>query len=76
MEFAYAVIDRFYTGYPELHNVLLKHSIQVKEKALQIAEHCRKDLDLEVVVNGALLHDIGIIKCYAPDFHYTVFQRQ
>jgi uncharacterized protein len=67
MEFAYAVIDRFYTGFPELRNVLLKHSIQVKNKALQIAKNCRMELDLDVVANGALLHDIGIIRCYAPD---------
>lgn len=67
MEFAYAVIDRFYTGCPELRKVLLKHSIQVKDKALQIASESSMELDLEVVINGALLHDIGIIRCFAPD---------
>lgn len=67
MEFAYTVIDCFYTGFPELHNLLLKHSIQVKDKALQIAADCRMKLDLDVVVNGALLHDIGIVRCSAPD---------
>ena len=67
MEFAHAVIDRFYAGNPELKKVLLKHSIQVKEKALEIAAKSGMALDLEVVANGALLHDTGIIKCHAPD---------
>lgn len=69
MEFACAVIDRFYAGNPELRSVLLKHSVQVKDKALQIAENCGMTLDLEIVVRGAMLHDIGIIKCHAPDIY-------
>ena len=69
MEFACAVIDRFYAGNPELRSVLLKHSMQVKDKALQIAESCGVTLDLETVVRGAMLHDIGIIKCCAPDIY-------
>ena len=69
MEFACAVIDRFYAGNAELRSVLLKHSVQVKDKALQIAENCGMTLDLEIVVRGAMLHDIGIIKCHAPDIY-------
>ena len=67
MEFACAVIDRFYAGNAELRSVLLKHSVQVKDKALSIAENCGIELDLEVVLRGAMLHDIGIIKCHAPE---------
>lgn len=69
MEFACAVIDRFYAGEPELRNVLLKHSVQVKDKALEIAGNSGVEVDLETVVRGAMLHDIGIIKCHAPDIY-------
>ena len=67
MESVYSVIDHFYAGHPELREILLKHSIQVRDKALQIAENTTLELDLEVVASGAMLHDIGIIKCHAPD---------
>ena len=67
MELALQIIERFYADAPELHRVLMKHSSQVKEKALQIAETSPLPLDLEVISNGAMLHDIGIICCHAPD---------
>ena len=67
MELALPVIERFYADAPELYRVLMKHSSQVKEKALQIAETSPLPLDLEVISNGAMLHDIGIICCHAPD---------
>lgn len=67
MELAQQIIERFYADAPELHRVLMKHSSQVREKALQIAETSPLPLDLEVISNGAMLHDIGIICCHAPD---------
>ena len=63
---ALAIIDFFYKDEPELKEVMLKHSNQVKVKALQILEQSTLALDWETVINGALLHDIGIIKCHAP----------
>ena len=52
------------------------HSTQVCNKALAIAEKSVVALDLDVVKNGAMLHDIGIGHCHAPgifcdgDAHY------
>ena len=69
MESVYSVIDHFYAGHQQLRDVLLKHSTQVKDKALQIAAGAKLELDLEVVANGAMLHDIGIIQCHAPDIY-------
>ena len=60
------IIDFFYRDDEELKKVLLKHSNQVREKALQILEKSSVSLDIEEVENGAMLHDIGIFKCHAP----------
>ncbi|MCG8565792.1 MAG: HDIG domain-containing protein [Desulfobacterales bacterium] len=37
----------------------LKHSVQVAEKALEIAGRMDAELDLELVARGALFHDLG-----------------
>ena len=37
----------------------LRHSIQVAEKALEIARRTGADLDMELVGRGALFHDLG-----------------
>jgi len=60
------IIGLFYAKEPELCRLLLKHSLQVRGKALQIAGSAGLLLDLETVSAGALLHDIGIIRCHAP----------
>lgn len=62
----FKIIDFFYNDQPELKKVLLKHSEQVGRKALQILEKSSCTLDKNEVMNGALLHDIGIFKCHAP----------
>lgn len=67
MDFADEIIERFYFQTPELRRVLLKHSKQVRDKALQLCEDAQLELDLQLVSDGAMLHDIGIIKCHAPD---------
>lgn len=63
------IIDSFYPEDTPLKRLLLKHSAQVRDKALSIAkspacEHFR--FDLELIEAGAMLHDIGIGRCYAP----------
>ena len=60
------IIDFFYHKEPALRELLLKHSMQVRDKALQILEKSSLDLDPEIAANCAMLHDIGIIKCHAP----------
>ena len=63
---AYAIIEHFYCDDDALKKVLLQHSNQVKDKALEILEKGKFEIDRQSVINGALLHDIGIIKCHAP----------
>ena len=67
MKSAEYIIEYFYAGNPDLKNILILHSTQVKNKALQIAANSGVTLDLELAATGAMLHDIGIIRCHAPD---------
>ena len=63
------IIDFFYPAEDDLKRTLLKHSCQVREKALELAAATDVALDLEVVGAGAMLHDIGIKLCHAPDIY-------
>lgn len=69
-----AIIDKYY---PEeengeqqssaLRRLLLKHSRQVADRCLAIAEkHPELQLDKTFIETAAMLHDIGIRWCHAP----------
>lgn len=62
----YEILRFFYPDDSPLRRVLLKHSEQVREKALAILEKSSLSLDRELVSAGALLHDTGILRCHAP----------
>ena len=65
----FAILFDFYPEDTPLRKLLLKHSCQVRDKALEIMdmkENAALPLDRETVVNGALLHDIGVVLCHAP----------
>ncbi len=67
---AYALIDKYYADSPELKHVLITHSEQVRDRALQICHaHPQWDVDLDFIAEASMLHDIGIIYCYAPKIH-------
>ncbi len=69
-ETALEIIGSFYPEDTPFRRMLLKHSYQVCGKALELLERpCARKLnaDRETVVTGALLHDVGIGKCHAPD---------
>jgi uncharacterized protein len=63
---ALSIIHHFYPADDDFRKLLLLHSNQVKDKALQILSNCGLQLDRTIVENGALLHDIGIGRCHAP----------
>ena len=63
---AFSIIDHFYPDNNAFKKLLLLHSNQVREKALEILSVCNVQLDRTIVENGALLHDIGIGRCHAP----------
>ena len=63
---ANAIVSHFYPEDTPLRRRLLKHSEQVRDKALALAAASPEKLDLQLVADGALLHDLGIGKCDAP----------
>jgi uncharacterized protein len=62
-----AIIDSAYARNPDAAAILVAHSRQVRNKALQIAQrvaHLRPDTDF--IAQAAMLHDIGMIQTRAP----------
>ncbi|MBQ8656474.1 MAG: HD domain-containing protein [Prevotella sp.] len=61
------IIDKYYPADDELRRVLLKHSRQVADRALLIADrHPELGVDRRFLEEAAMLHDIGILRCDAP----------
>lgn len=64
------ILKKYYKGNKRAFNILIKHSRLVQKKALSIAKSCKKtNLDLNLIREGSLLHDIGIIQTNAPGLH-------
>ena len=63
---ALEIIRSFYPEDDSLRRRLVRHSEQVRDKALELAERSLEPIDREVVIFGAMLHDIGIGGCDAP----------
>lgn len=62
------LIDKYYPDNNELKHILVEHSSQVAQRALQVAEkHPELNLDCSLLYAGGMLHDIGIFKTHAPD---------
>lgn len=61
------IIEKYYAGQPELKDLLLRHSHQVAEKAMEVLDkHPEIDADRKFIYEAAMLHDIGIIQTDAP----------
>ena len=61
------IIDFFYDKNDPAREILLLHSTQVRDKALWIAKNLPFKVDMELISDGAMIHDIGIRFCNAPD---------
>lgn len=61
------IIDKYYRDNDRLRTILEVHSRLVSDKALRCAEAHGLDIDREFVEEAAMLHDIGIFRCDAPD---------
>ena len=70
-DIAHGIILHFYPEDTPLRQCLLRHSTQVREKALALLRNAPGSCDPEIVVNGAMLHDIGIRLCHAPEIFCT-----
>lgn len=61
------IINKYYPKGSEIHHVLVRHSEQVRDKALEVADfHPELHLDTQFISEAAMLHDIGIFLCDAP----------
>lgn len=67
-----SIIEKYYTKGSDIYNLLVAHSKQVADFAMDIIEQ-RPDLsiDKEFVYEAAMLHDIGIFKTHAPSIYCT-----
>jgi len=66
------IIRHFYPEDTPLRRLLILHSTQVRDKALLLmaSPACRDmELNMQLVIDGAMLHDIGIGRCNAPSIH-------
>lgn len=60
------LIDKYYPAPSRRRDILLKHSRQVADLALDIARNKGLGLDAKCIEAGAMLHDIGIFMTDAP----------
>jgi uncharacterized protein len=70
------VLRRHYDPGSPLYDLLLTHSVLVAQRAREIARshverHPGAGIDLRFLLEAALLHDIGIGGCDAPEIHCT-----
>lgn len=66
------ILTEYYPEENALRKLLLRHSEQVRDKALRILRECpfpERKADPGIVASGAMLHDIGIRCCNAPSIH-------
>ncbi|MBN2644327.1 MAG: HDIG domain-containing protein [Desulfuromonadaceae bacterium] len=63
-----ALLQKYYLPHTRAYAILKQHSQAVADKALAVATrlHARHPLDLALVFEGALLHDIGILYTATP----------
>lgn len=64
------ILKRYYKENSDLYNLLVKHSTDVTNKALEIAnKHPELKIDKGFVSEAGMLHDIGIFLTNAPSIH-------
>ena len=62
-----SIINKYYPNDDALRQLLLKHSRQVADRCLKIAnKHKELPVDVQFLEEAAMLHDIGICRCDAP----------
>lgn len=69
-----ALIEKYCAGNSELQHILLTHSRQVANRAMEILDMNPEwvksgEVDPIFVEEAAMLHDIGVVLCDAPKIH-------
>lgn len=61
------IIDKYYPNNDELRNIFMRHSRDVADRALLVADrHPELCLDRAFLEEAAMLHDIGVFRTDAP----------
>ncbi len=64
------IIAQFYPVRSRTYELLVRHSLDVAAKAVEICHlHPELRADENFVFEGAMLHDIGICRTYAPEIY-------
>lgn len=63
------IIEKYYQPGSPLYETLVVHSECVRDKALECISRRGLEVDQDFVAEAAMLHDIGILRCDAPDIH-------
>ena len=64
----YKIIEKYYDKSSKLYEILIIHSEQVRDKALEVVDnHPELYADREFIAQAAMLHDIGIFLTDAPE---------
>ena len=62
------IISKYYPAESDAWHILVTHSRSVADKALGLARlHPEMELDIPFIEEAAMLHDIGIFLCNAPE---------
>lgn len=61
-----SIIQKYYNPNSELYDLLITHSRQVAEFAMQLADVAAVAIDRDFVYEASMLHDIGIYQTDAP----------
>lgn len=60
------IVDKFYPAASPLRDIYMRHCQSVAALAVELARRNNLQLDEDLIVDAAMLHDIGITKCNAP----------
>ena len=60
------IIEKYYTPGSDAYNLVMTHSRQVAEYAMEIIDRKHLDVDRDLVYGAAMLHDIGVFLTHAP----------
>ncbi len=63
------IIDKYYKPSSPLYETLIIHSEMVRDKAMECISRRGLQIDMDFVAEAAMLHDIGIFRCDAPDIY-------
>ncbi len=65
------IIKKYYKPGTPLYETLVIHSAKVRDKALECIDRRGIEVNRDFVASAAMLHDIGIFRCDAPDIFCT-----